>query len=310
MARLVFQKIGEADDLSPALRDFLNSLSDLDQGVTICRFRSAHELREKVKEAVTGWQSDTIRNLARGSLNHIFQAPALPPHYVERKAQTTRLESNLRAKCQSAPGILVLDAIHGLAGIGKSTLVAAVAHRAETRSRFKDGVLWTTLGHEPDIMAALTAWIRALGDAVFQPITIDAASKHLRTLLQARTVLLVIDDAWQAAHVKPFIVASAGSSGCDYAKHRSCRGSEALQLFEGRIGYLLEGQDRRFAEQVAHSLGYLPLALEPAAATINRKTSWQQLLHEINTERGRLAAIGSPTSRLNPEKHPLGVFKS
>lgn len=68
-------------------------------------------------------------------------------------------------------GILVVSAIHGLGGIGKSTLAAALAHNPDVQERFSDGVLWTTLGQQPELLPLLSTWIQALGDySPFQEI--------------------------------------------------------------------------------------------------------------------------------------------
>ena len=43
--------------------------------------------------------------------------------------------------------------------------------------------------------------MQALGDYDFRPTSIEAASAHLRSLLQDKAALLVVDDVWDPAHV-------------------------------------------------------------------------------------------------------------
>jgi hypothetical protein len=53
--------------------------------------------------------------------------------------------------------------IRGWPGVGKSSIAAALAHDAEIQQAFSDGVLWTSLGQEPNIMSLLAEWGKALG---------------------------------------------------------------------------------------------------------------------------------------------------
>ena len=135
-----------------------------------------------------------------------FQAPPLPAHFVPRPEVTDALKARLLTDASDRPGVLVVSAIHGLGGIGKSTLAAALCYSPEVQARFPDGILWATLGQQPEQLPLLTAWIQALGDYQFRPTTVEAASTHLRTLLHDKAALLVVDDVWDPDHGRPFLV--------------------------------------------------------------------------------------------------------
>ena len=89
----------------------------------------------------------------------------------------------LLADDPDSSGMLVVSAIYGLGGIGKSVLAAAVAHNRAVQARFPDGILWVTLGQNPDILPLLSGWVQALRDYHFKPISVEATTAHLRTLL-------------------------------------------------------------------------------------------------------------------------------
>lgn len=79
------------------------------------------------------------------------------------------------------------------------------------RQRFHDGVSWVTLGQKPDVLSLIESWIQTLGDYEYHASSTRAATLHLRTLLHERSVLLVIDHAWELEDVKPFLVAGPRS---------------------------------------------------------------------------------------------------
>ena len=135
------------------------------------------------------------------------KVPPLPSHYVSRPEVIRELKQSLFSPSQT--GVLVVSAIYGLGGIGKSTVAAALARDPEVLSHFPDGVLWATLGQQPDLLSFLNSWIRALGDYDYKPTTKEAAGEHLRTLLAEKAALLVVDDVWDAEHFEFFRVGSA-----------------------------------------------------------------------------------------------------
>ncbi len=95
------------------------------------------------------------------------QAPVVPRYFVPRPKVSQKLMEYLTTDAPA--GALVVSAVHGLGGIGKTTLVAALAHDPAVQTRFPDGILWVTLGQQPDVLSFLSGWIQALGDRDFHP---------------------------------------------------------------------------------------------------------------------------------------------
>ena len=71
-----------------------------------------------------------------------FQAPPLPSHFVDRPEVSQELKKRLLADSSNHSGTLVISAIQGLGGIGKTILAQALAHDSEVQKRFCDGILW------------------------------------------------------------------------------------------------------------------------------------------------------------------------
>ena len=71
------------------------------------------------------------------------QMPPLPDHFVERSVQQQQVKADLLREGTKA-GTLVVSAIYGLGGIGKSVLAAKLAREPEVQTYFSDGILWAT----------------------------------------------------------------------------------------------------------------------------------------------------------------------
>ena len=236
-----------------------------------------------------------------------FQAPPLPAYFVPRPDVSESLKAQLLADGATS-GALVVSAIHGLGGIGKSTLAAALAHDSDVQARFPDGVLWATLGQQPEILSLLMDWIQALGDYGFRPTTVETATAHLRTLLHAKAALLVVDDAWNPAHARPFLVGGsrcrvlvttreaviAKAVGAALYDLDVMTPEQALALLAGRLGRDLAEAERERALELAQEVGYLPLALELAAAQVADGVPWDELLADLRAEVARLETLELP----------------
>jgi hypothetical protein len=237
-----------------------------------------------------------------------FQAPPLPEYFVDRPEVTDALKLRMLNQEAAAPGVLVVSAIHGLGGIGKSTLATDLVYDLDVQERFPDGILWATLGQIPDIFSLLSGWIQAMGDFDFRPTTQETASAHLRSILQRKAVLLVVDDAWELSHVRQFLV---GGPQCrilittrDALIAKAINAalydldvmtkSQALVLLSRRLKRVFIDAELEEATALAELVGYLPLALELAAAQIDDGLHWRELLKELRAEIGRLGALDLP----------------
>ena len=205
----------------------------------------------------------------------------------------------------------MVTAIHGLGAVGKSTLATALAYDEEVQSRFADGILWVTLGQEPNILPMLSGWVQALGDYNFKPTSLDATANHLRTLLYDKAVLLVVDDAWKTDHAKIFNLggprcqvlvttrekAIADVLGSETYSLDVMTLSQSMQLLSQKLGREIRGEEAKQAEALVKELGYLPLALELAAAQVADGMSWGVLLADIQQEIARLKTLDRPSAR-------------
>ncbi|AOX04160.1 hypothetical protein BJP34_06505 [Moorena producens PAL-8-15-08-1] len=162
-------------------------------------------------------------------------------------------------------------------------------------------------------MSFLSSWIQALGDHDYKPTNTNAASRHLQTLLFDKATLLVVDDAWNPDHVEPFRIGGAKCRVLVTTREAQIVGvtpynlkvmspSQALALLEDYGGSKLKGSDRKQAQTLATTVGYLPLALELAAAQVADGISWQELLTDLQTEIALLETLDLPGAEEVDEK--------
>ena len=241
-----------------------------------------------------------------------FQAPPLPSYFVDRPEFRNAIKDYVLSRVgQAEPDLwqtasqsntLVVSAIYGLGGIGKSILAAAIAHDREIHAQFPDGILWITLGQQPDILPLLSSWIQALGDYDYQPINKEAASAHLQTQLYDKRALLIVDDVWNPEDADFFRVGGANCcvlvttreaqiEGATRYSLNSMTPEQSLKLMVQAVGQELNEAETESAKALAQKVGYLPLALELITAQISLGVSWAEMLVELEQEVIRLESL-------------------
>ncbi|MEM9093209.1 MAG: NB-ARC domain-containing protein, partial [Cyanobacteria bacterium P01_F01_bin.53] len=241
-----------------------------------------------------------------------LQMPPLPEHFVERPEHQDKVKEQLLCDDKKTFGTLVVSAIYGLGGIGKSVLASKLAHDDDVQARFADGILWSTLGQNPDILPLLSGWIQALGDHDYKPTAMEAASNHLRTLLYDKKALLVVEDVWNPAHLEPFRV--GGNGCCVLVTTRKANIADArrysldvmspeqsIELMTQKLAIPLNEEEQKQALTFANRVGYLPLALELAAAQIEDDVTWDELLEDFQDEVARLEGLDRESADDTPE---------
>jgi DNA-binding SARP family transcriptional activator/tetratricopeptide (TPR) repeat protein len=142
-----------------------------------------------------------------------LQLPHAIPHFAGRSAELRRLDALVGE--EPARGVVVTT-LTGAAGIGKTALAVHWARRS--RHRFPDGQLYVDLrgfgptgpAVEPD--EAIRGFLNAFGVPPKEiPEGLDARACLYRSLLADRRVLVVLDNARDADHVRPLL---PGAPGC------------------------------------------------------------------------------------------------
>jgi DNA-binding SARP family transcriptional activator/Tfp pilus assembly protein PilF len=143
------------------------------------------------------------------------ELPAAVGYFVGRERELMALTGLLDQTGDELPGTVVISAIGGTAGVGKTALAVHWAHLVA--ERFPDGQLYVNLrGYDPGqpmpAADALSAFLRALGvpgqDIPAEP---DERASRYRSLLAGRRILVVLDNASEVEQVRLLL---PGASAC------------------------------------------------------------------------------------------------
>jgi uncharacterized membrane protein len=223
----------------------------------------------------------------------------LPENYVERPEALKAVKKKLLGTDGQT---VVVSAISGLGGLGKSVLATAVVLDPDVQDRFTDGILWVTLGQNPDLQTLLGDWIRTLDKSreAFSANTLESASQYLHTLLADKRMLLVVDDVWNAAHAEWFRVGGGGCRVLVTTREAQIEGAEfysldlmsepeALDLVRQKLEHQWQAEQEAEVKAFVKALGYLPLALNLAANQVRDGMTWAELRSEFENERKAVA---------------------
>ncbi|MGW4496767.1 AfsR/SARP family transcriptional regulator [Streptomyces sp. NPDC004376] len=234
------------------------------------------------------------------------QLPASVPDFTGRDAFVTELSEVLASASEAEGRVMAVSALAGIGGVGKTTLAVHVAHRA--RAAFPDGQLYVDLqgaGPRPaEPETVLGSFLRALGTPDRSiPDSPEERAALYRSVLDGRRVLVLLDNAKDAAQVRPLLPGTAGCAALVTARVRMTglagahlvdldvmSPEEALALFTRIVGAERVAAERESALDVVAACGFLPLAIRIAASRLAARRTWtvSVLAAKLADERRRL----------------------
>ncbi|ONF68061.1 AfsR/SARP family transcriptional regulator [Amycolatopsis keratiniphila] len=210
-------------------------------------------------------------------------------YFTGRQRALDRLLS--ASPAPSGSNTMVISAIDGMAGVGKTTLAVHAAHRLATR--FPDAQLFVDLhAHTPGRTpmapsAALEKLLQTLGlgsDVI--PPDLEDRSALWRAELARRRVLVVLDNAADTTQVRPLLPGSPRSLALVTSRQRLTQLdanlisldlmplADAQDLFAKVVGDDRPFREPEATEEVLRLCDRLPLAIQIAGARLRHRSSW------------------------------------
>ena len=279
---------------------------EADQVYRAAVHRYGEQVPAKIEQARQAQRAAAARTVPGGW--HVpDQILAVGRHFTGRQAELRAL-TGVDTGQYGAPVVLTVT---GTAGVGKTALALRAARDMVDAGRFPDGALYVDLrgfsGTDPlDPLNALDGILQSLGvpgDRI--PSELDTRSALFRTVVARRRVLLVLDNAFDEAQVRPLLPGTATSlvlvtsrrrlTGLDDAESLQLDPMplpEAVQLFRAVVMPRPAG-DQDTVEEVVLLCGLLPLAVRIAGARLRttRALTTEHLLALLRTEQGRLMVL-------------------
>ncbi len=206
--------------------------------------------------------------------------------------------------------------ISGTAGVGKTTLAVHAAHLA--RDRFPDGQLYANLrGFDPTGTAAepaeaLGRFLDALGvPPADRPASVEGQVDAYRSLLAGKRVLVLLDNARDAAQIRPLLPTTHGCFAIVTSRSQltglvAVDGAhpltldlpdvdEARQMLAARLGMRRVAAEPDAVDRIIARCARLPLALAIAAArsAVRPALPLDRLAEELRDARSRLDALAA-----------------
>lgn len=215
----------------------------------------------------------------------VQQTPSAPPDFIGRADELTTICTALSRPGATSSRVVLIS---GIAGVGKTALALAAAHRL--RAEYPDGQLYADLrGSDPETPApiqVLGRFLRALGVPGRRIGTDETeAAALLRSELSDRRILILLDNAQDAAQLQP-LLPGAGRSDVIVTSRRLLPGldvvgvvdveplsqQDAIQLIAATARKL--DADPEGAAALAEACARLPLALRIAGARLATRPEW------------------------------------
>ncbi len=310
----------------PRLVFLLDDTADVPAGLVDADRTAVERFRQRLREAglicVSFATVDGLELAAFHALKELAgtdarvvprQLPAAVAHFAGRSGELAMLTGLLRARAD-AGGTVVISAVSGTAGVGKTALAVYWAH--QVANRFPDGQLYVNLrGFDPagqvmEPAEAVRQFLDALGMPPERiPADLDAQAALYRSQLAGRRMLIVLDNARDTTQVRPLLPGAptclvlvtsrnqltglVATDGAQPIPLGILAEGEARELLARRLAADRVGAEPQAVAEIIARCAHLPLALAlvAARAAIRPRVSLHALADELRDTQQRWEAL-------------------
>ncbi|GAA5093728.1 tetratricopeptide repeat protein [Nocardia iowensis] len=239
-----------------------------------------------------------------------------PPNQLPRdlldfagRSQEVRLLVRALVKAPKSRNAVLITAISGRGGVGKTVLAVHVAHLVA--DAFPDGQIYVNLrGPEAqalDPYEVLGALLRELGVAPdAAPVSLDDRSRLFRSILGRRRILMLLDNAQSEAQVQPLLPGESTSvvlitsrarlatlDGITRLRLDVMAPGEAIDLLREIVGRERADREIEATRKLVELAAYLPLAIRILGARLAVNPHWsiQELVQRLLSQQALLPSL-------------------
>ena len=202
---------GGADDCSDTMSEGSNG-GGFDVGAWGEELFSVAEMRDelerlRVENSASSQNGGSSIGYSTEAL--MCQLPAMVPPLPRGLFVTSKMEAVLAAVLSNSPAVSEAQkscqiGFCGMGGIGKTTVSTWVVHNEAVRTQF-GMIAWISLGQSPFVDACINLlYLQLAGTELADSLSPDQKHEHLKQAFLNRSVLLVLDDCWDAEVAKHF----------------------------------------------------------------------------------------------------------
>jgi hypothetical protein len=271
----------------------------------------------QLRTYISDGRVDKLINIAKVGILLITPSPPTPPSalyqlprditdFTDRLDELTAVSSSLEKACEDTRTALIVFAIAGMPGVGKSALAIRIAHHL--KAQFPDAQLYADLRRDEkyprDPFDILGGFLPALGvDEQSIPKDMQGRMQTYRSSLEGKKAIVLLDNADDESQIRPLL---PGNSMCAVLVTSRRRLSALagvtiidLEMLEEEDGVALLGQlagtervesEPESAKRIVDLCGRLPLAIRIAGSKLGDKPHWslEQYASLLVDERRRL----------------------
>jgi DNA-binding SARP family transcriptional activator/Tfp pilus assembly protein PilF len=268
------------------------------------------ELRTAQQRVLRGAPSERLHSASPGPE---FGQAFLPRDIYEFTGRADELRDLKAHARRSDKAALVITAIDGMGGVGKTTLAVHLAH--ELAPHYPDGQYFIDLrgyaatARPLSAFQALTTLLRSCGILPeLIPQEHDVCVALWRSRVAGRRILLLLDNAEGVEQVRDLLPGTPGALVLISSRHRmpSLEGAmalsldvmpfpDAMALFAQIVGAERAAAEADAAATVVRLCGCLPLAVQVAAGRLRDRPGWSiaHLADQLQGQEGRARLLAA-----------------